>query len=285
MLTIHMTIKNALTKYSKLLKENNTPSPNLDAEVILSYVLKKPKEYLYTYPEKNLTTKQLNDLTTLIKRRTKGEPVAYLTNHKEFFGLDFYVDERVLIPRPETEELVEEVIKVVSNKGSVISNQSLTICDIGTGSGCIAIALAKNLPNIKLIATDISKDALTVAKKNARQLKVYDRIKFLHGNLLEPIKNMKLDIIVANLPYLTKQEALKHEPNLALVASNKGLSLYNELFHQIKKYKFPNAVVIIEFAPHQRIGLSKYIKRLYPQGEINIKKDLAKRYRILKITL
>jgi len=280
-----MIIKLALIKYTKILKNKKIPSPNLDAEVLLSYVLKKPREFLHTYPEKELTTEQLNNLITLMRRRVKGEPVAYLTKNKEFFGLDFYVDKRVLIPRPETEILVEETIKVVSNKQSAISHKPLAICDIGTGSGCIAIALAKHLPKAKIIATDISKDALTVAKKNARLLDVSDKIKFLEGHLLEPVKNLEVNIIVANLPYLTKKEALKHEPILALVGGKKGLSLYNELFHQIKKYKFTDSVVIIEFAPHQKIGLRKYIKKLYPHSIIEIKKDLANRFRILKVKL
>jgi len=205
----------------------------LDAEVLLSHTLNKPKSFLYTYPEKKLTQAQVRKYKSLISRRAKHEPVAYITGHKEFYGLDFYVNQHTLIPRPETEALVEKIIK----------NKDIhSIADIGTGSGCIAIALAKNNPKLNIYAIDISSKALTVARKNAKAHKVKN-ITFKQGNLLEPIKNIKLDAIVANLPYLSEKvykknyQHLKYEPKQALYAGKDGLDYYKKLLKQINKLK------------------------------------------------
>lgn len=301
-----MTIKQALIKYSKLLKDKKITFADLDAEVILAYILKKPKEYLFSHSENNLTTKQLNDVKAFIQRRVKGEPVAYLTNHKEFFGLDFYVDKRVLIPRPETEILVEEVIKYVNNKSSrcescshqskarlSTTRQKLTICDIGTGSGCIAISLAKHLPHASIMATDISKPALNVAKKNAQKHNV--KIKFLQSDLLESVSKNKIDILIANLPYLDDDykyllpsfniKSLKYEPQNALMGGPDGLDLYRRLFKQIKASKYNNLTVFTEIDPRQKVSLTKYILKLFPQSKITFKKDLAGFDRLLIIRL
>lgn len=278
-----MTIKQALLTSTKKLKSKKITSASLDAEVLLSYVLKKLKEYLYTYPEKNISTKQLNNLTTLIERRAKNEPVAYLINKKEFFGLDFYVDKRVLIPRPETETLVEETIKACNNKQLAISYKPLAICDIGTGSGCIAITLAKYLPTAKIIATDISKDALIVAQKNAKKHKVFSKIKFLSGDLLKPIKNKKNDIIIANLPYVQSQKILKYEPKIALAGGKDGLEIYRKFFEQLKDFNLKNLTVLIEIDPSQKRKLERLILKLLPQSKIKTKKDLAGLTRLMII--
>jgi release factor glutamine methyltransferase len=189
-----MTISQTIIHYSKQLKSS---SPILDVELLLAITLNKSKEYLYTYPEKKLTTKQLNNFTTLFKRRTKGEPIAYILGHKEFYGLDFKVNKNVLIPRPETEQLVEDVIKfyisAIRNPQSAIS-----IIEIGVGSGALIISLAKSICHPELspswsrpgrrmnkclvpqfIGTDISPKALTIAKQNAKAHNV-----FCHGELV-----------------------------------------------------------------------------------------------------
>ena len=255
-----MIIKQALLKATQKLKQakieprqkrGETPHPMwcgvdssaLDADILLSFVLKKSKEFLYTYPEKKLTKNQLAKFNQLINRRLKREPVAYLINRKEFYGLDFYVDKNVLIPRPLTESLVEQVIKEVGNKKA-------TIADIGTGSGCIAIALKKHLPQATIYATDISPAALKVAKKNAKKHRV--KIKFLKGDLLKPflpsrkatrpgrVAFKKIDIIIANLPYLIKNQIkneLKYEPKTALLGGDKYIK---ELLRQVKKLNPPS---------------------------------------------
>jgi len=284
-----MTINQALKKYTDILSDKKISSAQLDVEVLLSSVLKKPKEYLYTYSENNLTTKQLHNLKILVQRRLKYEPTAYLINNKEFFGLDYFVDKRVLIPRPETEIMVEEAI----NYAKTISNKPLAICEIGTGSGCIAISLAKHLPQAKIIASDFSSDALAIAKKNANKHKVSSRIYFLRGNLIEPIKNEKIDIICANLPYLdtdmknllksSDSKSIKYEPKISVDGGKDGLNLYRKFFKQIKEYDIKNALVLVEVGHNQVKTLQKYINTLFPQSNIIIKKDLAGLNRVMII--
>jgi len=292
-----MNIKQALDYGAKILAETihelSLRTARLDAEVILSFVLKKPREFLYTYPEMELDpstslrtgSKCVQSFDKLIKKRTQYYPIAYITNNKEFFGLNFYVDERVLIPRPETELLVENVVGTIHE----LSLQKMIIAEIGTGSGCIAISLAKNC-NCKIIATDISKKALQVAKKNAKTHKVLSKIQFLRGDLLEPIKNKKINILVANLPYLTNNySGLKYEPQLALKAGARGLVLYKKLFSQIVARKNKPKQVYIEIAHEQAHALTQIIKKFFPvethcSASLQIIKDLANLNRIIRIT-
>ena len=250
----------------------------------MSFVTKKPKEFLYTHPDCKLNQKQIARLKQLINRRSKGEPIAYLRGFKEFYGLDFFVNKRVLIPRPETELLVEEVLK--RNQKSEIRNQ--IIADIGTGSGCIIIALAKLLPTSYFLpptsyyATDISRTALSVAKKNTKKHKV--KIKFFQGDLLQPLKNKPIDMVVANLPYGWKQwnnstsvetSSLKFEPRPALFTKENGLYFYRRFFEQLAKRKQKPSLVMVEFDPRQTNNLKKLTKKYLPNSKVEIKKDLA----------
>ena len=281
-----MTIQQALTwAINKLHK--SSPTSSLDAEVLLSLVLKKPKEFLYTHPETKLTNTQQKKLKTLVSRRAKGEPIAYLTNRKEFYGLDFYVDKRVLIPRPETELLVNKIIELFQVPGSKFQ----VIADIGTGSGCIAVALAKHLPKAKIIATDISKPALRVARRNARKHGI--KIKFFHGSLLQPLKSQKIDIIVANLPYGWKEwknntsaetNSLKFEPQKALFTKKNGLHLHRQFFLQLAERKPKPKFTFSEFDPRQKTDLLKMVRKLLPKSKIRIKKDLAGLNRVLIVS-
>jgi release factor glutamine methyltransferase len=235
--------------------KNISKTPSLDAEVLLSFVLKKDRAYLFAHLDKELTKTQHSRYKKLISRRKKCEPVAYITNHKEFYGLDFYVNKNVLIPRPETELAVETVLDIINVKKKRSNN--LNIADVGTGSGCIAISLAKNLPKTKLHAADISNKALNIAKINAKNHKVLSRIKFYHGNLLSPIsKKTKFDIIIANLPYLsekqykeTKKDVKKYEPKSALVAQKQGMDLYIKLLNQIPNYIKKEGYILFEIDP------------------------------------
>ncbi|MFA5021520.1 MAG: peptide chain release factor N(5)-glutamine methyltransferase [Patescibacteria group bacterium] len=289
-----MTIQEALKIFTKKLQAKKNKTAALDAEVLLSFVIKKPKEFLYSHSEAKLTKLQLKKLSKLAARRTKGEPIAYLVKQKEFFGLSFLVDKRVLIPRPETELLVEEVIKEIRDQRSGIRDERLSVADIGTGSGCIIISLAKSykIKAISYLATDNSKLALQVAKLNAKTHQV--KIKFLHGNLLKPLKNVKIDILIANLPYGWPQwknnssmqtAALKFEPKNALFAKENGLYLYHQLFEQIAKRKQKPKFIFIEFDPRQKTKLQKLLKKYLPNYQVEIKKDLAGLNRILVIKL
>ena len=274
---IKQTIAEALYNASELLTENEITSVHLDAEVILSFIIKKPREYLYTHPEKILSTAQSTAYKKLISKRAKHFPVAYITGHKEFFGLDFLVNENVLIPRPETEFLVEQTITAARQ-----AKNNITIADIGTGSGCVAVALAKNLPETKIFATDISKKALQLAKKNAGRRGV--QVNFLRGHLLTPLKNKKIDIIVANLPYLPrdyKHDSIKFEPKIALYAANSGLSLYEKLFQQIARLKHQPKFILIEAGSIQIKSLVKIIKKKLPQAKVTVKKNPNNKQKII----
>ncbi|MFC1613383.1 peptide chain release factor N(5)-glutamine methyltransferase [Patescibacteria group bacterium] len=283
-----MTILKQLNKAVNQLKTISS-SPNLDAEILLSYAINKPKEYLYAHPEKELTELQTKKIQKYIKRRKNYEPVAYITEKKEFYGLTFKVNKNTLIPRPETELMVEEVINIVKASETSERNKILII-DVGTGSGCIAISLAKNLKRIcgQIFAIDISKKALNIAKYNAAKNKISaNKIKFLHGDLLKPIKTVLKKssniIITANLPYLsdniyknTSPEIRKYESPQALIAGKDGLKYYKKLFPQIKKFLPKQELSILcEIDPSQTKAITALARKHFTSPEIEIKKDLA----------
>ncbi len=274
-----MTIKESLGKYKKI-----------EIELLLAHVLGQSKEFLYANPKKKLSSFQVIKLSSLVKRRLKGEPVAYLVGYKDFYGLRFKVTKNTLIPRPETEELVE----LVKNQILKIKNKNLKpirILDIGTGSGCIMVSLAKGLSakgqekTSTFFATDVSKKALKVAKENAKANGV--NVKLIHSDILENVR-MDFDVLVANLPYLSKEwktKSIKHEPKLALFTKEKGLFLIHELLEQIANKKIPPKFVFLEFDPRQKILLSKLIKKTLPNSRQKFYKDLTGKWRIVEISL
>ncbi len=282
-----MTIKDILEKSSLELK-NISSSPDLDAEILLSFVLKKNKEFLFANPEIKLNQEQLRQFDQLLERRKKHEPIAYIINNKEFFGINFYVDKRVLIPRPETEILVEEAIEEGKKRiEKKFINKEIKIVDVGTGSGCIAISLALNLPEAHIWATDISKDALEVAEKNRIKEKV--GVEFMPGNLLEPLENNKVDIICANLPYitveqldLTEEDVRKFEPKTALIAKEET-TLYSELLDQAPKYLNKNGIIFLEIDPVFKDKIMKLVQEKMPNAKYVIKNDLAGCERVMII--
>lgn len=288
-----MTINQALNNTLKKLRRNNIPTPHFDTEILLSYVLKKAREYILSHPEKHLTKKQAVKYQTLINRRIKNEPIAYITGCKQFYGLNFIVNKHVLVPRPETELMVEEAICISRNK------KHLTFVDVGTGSGCIVITLAELLKlKAQYLATEISKLALNTAHKNARIHKVDKKITFLRGNLLEPvitklktleIKNYNL-VILANLPYLTPAQiknsrSIQYEPKISLSAGPDGLKYYRQLFKQVKKITIKNTTILCEIDPSQVNIIKRIIKNKLPKSKIQIKKDLAGLNRLVIVIL
>ncbi|MBU0612548.1 peptide chain release factor N(5)-glutamine methyltransferase, partial [Patescibacteria group bacterium] len=237
-----MQIINWRLKATEQLKKHSITSAALDAEVLLSFSIKKSREFILSHPEAIIIKSQLKSLDKLISRRKEGEPIAYLTNNKEFFGLNFYVDKDVLVPRPETELLVEIVLN------NVETDSTVTIADIGTGSGCIAIAIAKNLSKTKISATDISKHALAIAKKNSIKHGVANQIEFKHGNLLDALES-PVDIIVANLPYLPGSEYKKEisfEPKQALFGDNNGMEYLETIIKQAPLKLNKDGIMLLE---------------------------------------
>jgi len=275
-----MRINELLNQAVKSLKKKKNPSAYLDAEVLLSHVLKQNREYVLTHSEKTVTNNQIRKFKNLVKRRLKLEPIAYLIKKREFHGINFYVDQRVLIPRPETEILVETVLE------SVPKNSQVKIADIGTGSGCIAITLAKHLSQAQIIASDISKEALAVARENARKHQVAHRIKFIRSNLLKTIKE-PVNIIVANLPYLSSDyltKELKYEPLKALVAKKQGRAFLEKILIQAAQKLAPGGKIFLEIHPPHLKYLRAMIKTYFVKINLTVKKDLAQRNRVIIIT-
>lgn len=232
-----MTIKEALLWATK--KLNHSTSAGLDAEVLLAFSLNKTKEWLLANPEYKLKLSSEKTFKTLVKRRGRGEPIAYLTGTKEFYGYNFKITKDVLVPRPLTEKLVSEALKYIQQT----KKRPLRIADIGTGSGCIIIALAKKLNtqeglnNFIFYATDISPLALRLARCNAKLHGLIGKMKFFQGSLLQPLQNKQLDLILANLPYLSKTDfkqepSIQKEPRLALIGD-----FYPQLFKQAAQLK------------------------------------------------
>lgn len=249
--------------------------PPLDAEVLLSYAIGRPREFFISRPESEVDSFVLDKFNKLCEKRTSGVPLAYLINYKEFFGLGFYVDENVLIPRPETEILVEECLRVCAKAGA------MNICDVGTGCGCIAIALAKNC-EASITAIDISEKALEVAGRNCGLHAVSDSVTLINSDLLQNVLKEKFDIIVANLPYiginenhLVAKDVLDFEPHIALFGGEDGLSLFNKLFEQIKSMDCKPNYLIAEIGFSQHEKLERLIKNYFGKKSVSWKNDLA----------
>ncbi len=270
--------------------------PQLDFDILLAFSIGKPKEFLYIHPEYPISIIQYLRFRWFINRYKKGYSVAAITKHKEFYGLDFYVNKNVLIPRPDTERLVASATRIMNDELR-IKNDKVILIDVGTGSGCIPISILKNLIEpITTYSTDISRSALRVAKKNAVKHNV--KINFLHGNLLEPLIHHSSFIlptstlvVTANLPYLTEKQfrdepSIQREPKHALVADKNGLALYEELLQQIKSLfliHHSSSLILFEIDPSQTEEISKIIKQYLPNSTIEIKKDLSGLDRLIKI--
>src|SRR4051795_8380118 len=197
-MTNKMRLDAALRRAVSTLEQNDVGSPRLNAETLLMFTLGCDRAYLYAHPERKLTGDEENRYNATITERSTGKPAQYITGHQEFWGLDFIVSPAVLIPRPETEHVIEQTLARV---GRAPSPANLHIVDVGTGSGCIAIALAKELPQAKIHATDISPAALEVARANASRLQLESRIRFHECDLLDGIEKNSFDFVVSNPPY------------------------------------------------------------------------------------
>jgi len=262
-----------MTYVRKIINDYSKKTNFLETEILLGFAINKSREFLYSHPEYKLSSSQYEKFKKLIARRIKREPIAYIVGHKEFYGLDFIVDKNVLIPRPDTEIIIDEVLK------SFDSLRSLRILDMGTGSGCIAITLKKHLTESNIIGSDISKKAINIANKNAK--KHSTKISFFVSDLFKNIPNKyhnKLDIIIFNPPYLTKneskKESLKYEPQIALTPDSFP-ELLDNFFKQSLEYIDENGQIFMEIG-HKQFNLTKKIaSKHYPQAKFKIIKDLG----------
>jgi release factor glutamine methyltransferase len=273
-----MKLQKALKLTHDLFLLRGISDPWLEAEVILMHTLRMRREELYLRGEEDLPKDVMPSLVENIGQRLNHKPTAYITQNSEFFGIEFQVDERVFIPRPESEILVWEALSFARWL------HFPRIADVGTGSGVIALALAMNLPSSLIYATDISASALQVAKINAQRHKV-SNIYFLRGDLLSPLPK-KLDIIVANLPYVGREDfralppEVRFEPREALYGGEDGLSVIWRMFSQIA---LPPRLLLVEIGMGQAERARKIAQEYFPEAEIDLVCDLAGIERVVKI--
>ncbi|MFQ5578277.1 MAG: peptide chain release factor N(5)-glutamine methyltransferase, partial [Anaerolineae bacterium] len=263
----------------RTLSSARCPTPRLDAEVLLAHVLQTNRAWLHAHRNDPLAPDAARAYSRLIQRRARHEPVAYITGEREFFGLSFEVTPAALIPRPETELLVELALERLPPGAVAV--------DVGTGSGCIAVSLAVHAPAARLIATDISAAALALARQNARRHGVARRITFVQTNLLAGVI-LPADVIVSNPPYISAADmqtlppgVKQYEPSLALHGGDTGLRLIKELLRRALPALKTGGWLLVEIGAAQRQPALALAKALCPQAEFWVKKDLAGRDRVL----
>ena len=290
-----MNIKQTLEYGIRLLKENNINEPVLKTRIILANVLNKTKEYLMVHELEELDEELINIFKEDIEKSCKNIPIQYITNKQEFMGLEFYVDDNVLIPQPDTEILVEEVINICAGTDDHIALQkNIKILDLCTGSGAIGISIAKNVDNCDITLSDISVDALKVTTQNCKNIVGADghvcsqnkNIKIIQSDLFENIED-KFDIIVSNPPYIksdvikTLDKEVQNEPMLALDGGKDGLDIYRKIIEQAYKYLNEDGYLCLEIGYDQKDEVIKLIEETNKYKEIYSKKDLAGNDRIV----
>jgi len=268
-----------------LLESSGVESPRLDAECLLASLLGRDRLHLYAAAEERMPPPVFELYQALLGRRQAREPLAYLTRTKEFWSLSFAVTPAVLIPRPETETLVETAL------ARLIELQAPVIADIGTGSGAIAVAVAKALPDSRLYATEISSRALDVARENAARHGVLERITFVHGDLVEPLLCLGLahhcDLMVSNPPYVATRELaglpaeVRYEPLEALDGGSDGLDVHRRLINGASTLLRPGGWLALEMAPGQGPSLSRLLQEQGAFGDIEVTPDLSGRERVI----
>ena len=294
-----MTIHDILNESTKALEAVDIPSARLDAEVLLSFSLGCDRLEFYKNPDMTISETQLSAFRNLIARRSQWEPVAYITGRKEFWTFVLEVNNSVLIPRPDTEIIVEEALKVVKILGSTseldsglrrndCTKKPMRILDIGTGSGAIALALALEITGAKVVATDISPAALNLAQKNAAALGLKEKIDFRQGNLFEPVDGI-FDIIVCNPPYISAQDYEKlpagvknYEPQDALLAGKSGLEFYEKLIYQAAGFVQKNGWLLLEIGAKQEAGVRGIMETSSCYDSIEMSRDYAGLPRVIK---
>jgi release factor glutamine methyltransferase len=270
-------------------------SPSLDASVLLSHILDKPRTWVMAHLELRLTIEQGENLNVALARLEGGEPLPYVLGHWEFFGLDFDITPDVLIPRPETELLVEKALAWLRESPVRRPSSALRIADVGTGPGIIAVSIAMEIPSSRILATDISPAALQVAQHNARKFNVANRIDFVECDILPPIpKSLSteehFDMLCANLPYIPT-EALRslpvygREPSLALDGGADGLDLFRKLMRLALEWMAPNSLMLLEIESTLGVQAFNLACDMFSRAEIHLHKDLAGHDRLLEIML
>lgn len=266
------------------LQKHNIKSPRLESEVLLSHALNTNRLQLYLDFEKPIPSSELVNFRGIVKRRAKREPLAYIVGKREFWSLDFKVTRDVLIPRPDTELLVETTLKTIEEERGKRDNHSWIpqIVDLGTGCGNIAISLAKELKDCQIYACDQSEKALKIAKENAVNHSTENIISFFKGDLLEPLEQLKVDFIVSNPPYIKatdipflSPEVCNYEPHLSLDGGEDGLHYYKELFNKAPEYLIQGGYLIMEMGFGQKDAINDLLGKQLAFQKLQFAKDLA----------
>lgn len=257
------------------LTATDVDAPRLTAEVVLAHALDVTRTQLLVQPDSPLTPEQLARAQRDLDRLVNGEPLAYVVGHKEFYDVDLLTDARALIPRPETECLIEHALKIFADQPAPL------IADVGAGCGAIAVTLAKHLPRAKVIATDLSPEAIDLARENAQRLGVTSRIDFRVGSLLGPISET-LDLLTANLPYIDDKDwpylartIRGHEPKMAFIGGPDGLDLVRGLLHDAPRVTHSGSVILLEIGAYHGDAVTEIAQQNFPQARIEIKPDYA----------
>jgi release factor glutamine methyltransferase len=255
-----MNIENILEEGIKTLQKSKIYNPQLDSEILLSSSIKKDKKHIILNPKEFLKTEETEKFKNLIERRKKGEPIAYLIGKKDFWKDEFFVNKDVLIPRPDTELIIEQVLKIYSKESQ------LQVLDIGTGSGCILLSILKERPNFYGTGIDISKKSINVSKFNAKQLNLTNRVKFFHSSV-DNFKIGKYDMIVSNPPYIEslslkylEKDVVNFEPKLALSGGLDGFSKIRKVINKSKNLIKENGKFILEIGFNQKNKVKKILK-------------------------
>ena len=256
-----MNIKNTLNRGISILKANNIPNPYLDSEILLSESINKNKKHIILNSKEILNSKQLGNFNSFIERRKKGEPIAYLINKKEFWKDEFYVNKDVLIPRPDTELMIEQILKIYSKESQ------LQFLDIGTGSGCILLSILRERPNFYGTGIDISKKSINVSKFNANKLHLTNRTRFIHSSV-DNFKIGKYDLVVSNPPYIKllnlkylEKDVVNFEPKLALSGGFDGFSEIRKVINKVSNLVKKNGKFILEIGFNQKNKVKEILKK------------------------
>jgi release factor glutamine methyltransferase len=280
-----MKLKELFRKITEIFKESKIENPANEALILISKILNLPKHHIISYPDLEISEEDAKKLVVLSEKRASGYPMAYLTKNKEFFGLDFYIEEGVLIPRPETEILVEKVIEKLQN----VKNELIGL-EVGVGSGCISVSLLKNIKNLQIIGIDISEKALEITEKNAKIYEVLDRLKLFKFDIMNEKMNSlnlsKLDFVVSNPPYIKEedyqklQKEVKKEPKEALISGKEGTEFYEKIVNSLKDFLKEDSFFAFEVG----IGQAEKVKQILEDNgykNIEIYKDLARIDRVI----
>jgi release factor glutamine methyltransferase len=288
----HLDVRTALKRGIAELRDANVPSYTLAAELLLLHVLGRDRAWLYAHPDEVIPSLDAHRFLSLILRRADGEPTQYITGKQEFWSLEFEVTPDVLIPRPETEHVIEVALdrlalrELRAGRKQTLTGDGLNIIDVGTGSGCIAIALAKELPAAHFVATDISESALAIARRNAARHSVADRTVFMQMNLLAPLAG-KYDLIVSNPPYVGRdeketlaREVRDHEPELALYGGEEGYEIYADLITQAARALKQAGILVLELG-HNSLPAVQPLLDAPAWTRVGVTNDLAGIHRVI----